>query len=378
MDRDYRGLVSPALGPPAIVVRTDPGRVHQREDIFGGSQRQDDAQLDLTYQRTLGAHSLLGGLSFSRQSMRNATATYWGRLFDPRLPEAEVTSTDPREGLISYADHARLAGAIFLQDEWKPLESLAVTLGLRYDRYQDVDDKLILSPRVAVVWQPAPRHFIKYIYGQGFRPPSGFEQRGILFGSATGTRSILPERIFTGELAYATYLFDLRLQASAFGSWVVNNIVSVEDGDPNKPNAFANSGRAQMFGAELEVRGKYGWINYAVVDSRSRATTALPLTRTPFIAMHQLDAGAHWTFFEALTVSAQLYLRSPRFAPGHSPAPIQTGADFKARYRWRMVEVSAGVTNLIDQIYAFPLNDGGNYPLPTRGRQLYAGVKVDF
>ncbi len=377
MYRGQRGVLSPVLGPPATELRLDPERALGAEDLFGSSERNDQLQVDATFRYELGSHELMAGVALSRENQWGSTATYWGEHFDPSLPDAEVTSTLPQEGLIAYPDHARYAGALFAQDVWKLHRTLSLTLGLRYDKYLDVADSLILSPRAAVVWQPFQDHFFKLLYGQGFRPPSGFEQLGILSGSNTGNPEVRPERIFTGELAYITYFSTVRLQVSGYVSRVVDAIAAVDDGDPAKPNKVANTGEVRVLGAEVELQGRSWWLNYTLLGSRSPdPASPTGYSPTPYVSPQLLNAGVHFDLLEPLRFSAQVFIRAPRGLPGGGQTDFQVSCDAKLRYRLSMFDLAVGVSNLLDQRYRFPLNDGGQYGAPYRGTELYAQVEL--
>ena len=373
MSREVRGLISPAQGPPAINIRLDPTAAYGDEDIFGTFQRSDQLQLDVNYKQKLGSHSLLLGGSGSRENQWDSRTTFWGRHWDPALEAREVTSTDPLEGLVAYAPHVRYSGAIFLQDEWQVLNALTITGGVRYDRYDDVADALIFSPRIAVVWAPLKNHIFKAMYGQGFRPPSTFEQQGIISGSSTGNPLIRPERIYTGEVAYITYFESLRLQISGYLSRVVDNIVSVEDGDPNKPNRYGNAGQVFIKGAEIEIQGRNFWVNYSVIDSQT-STADGSVRVTQFLANQMLNAGFNVELLPKLGWASQLYLRGPRLTATNAVTEIQVSLDTRLVYRLGPVEIFGGITNLLDQQYRFPINDGGRYPVPSRGREFQIGV----
>lgn len=70
------------------------------------------------------------------------------------------------------ADHHRQAGA-YIQDEID-LDSFRLALALRADDFSNLDE-VIVSPRAAVIWSPAPGHSLKLSYNRAFRAPSAIE-----------------------------------------------------------------------------------------------------------------------------------------------------------------------------------------------------------
>ena len=411
MTRDASDLLSPVHQVQALRIRTrarrgidyDPANPDTRlapygpEDIFQTRQRNDDLGADANYRLELGSHSLLVGGSFVRESQFGARASFFGRYRDPTLPPARIDATDTQgryAGLLAYQDHVRLSGAGYLQDQWQALESLGLTLGLRYDRYQDIDDSFILTPRAAVVWRPAQQRIVKAIYSQGFRPPSGFEQFGIFSGSSRGNPAIKPETIRTGELAYVHYLELVRIAVSGYVSAVSDTIVAVEDGDVTRPNQFRNLGEVRVLGGELELLGTSWWLNYSYIRSSSSSfengptgVVVGPLVETPFVASHLANGGIECEIARDLRLSSQLYLRSPRKVPPPT-RPIEDAAglvfvrptdwlvqwDAKVRYAFRGFELFARVNNILGREYRFPLNDDGQYAAPGRAQEIMAGI----
>lgn len=379
MYRQTRNVLSPVDGPVAIQARTNPSLAYGPEDIFGTTQHNDDLQGELNYQHKVAAHELLVGATGSRLKAWGSEAVYFGQLWDPTSPAAEIRSTDPTEGLIAYPTHIRYALSAYAQDIWQVARPLTLTLGLRVDHYSDLNPELILSPRVAAVFTPTQNHVVKAIYGQGFRPPSHFEQRGIFFGALTGSPGVKPEHINTVELTYIFHLEALRLSATGYYSRVTDSIIAVDVGDPIIPNRFSNSGRVNIWGGELEVQGKYGWLNYSPVDSRTSVTATDGSTSegsTPFISGQSFNAGGRLDVFEHFQASSQVFVRSPRRAPGGAPSDWYVDLDSRVTYQFHWGAVFAGARNLLGQYYQLPLNNQGTYAAPYRGREFYAGIQA--
>lgn len=378
MYRKTRTVLSPVLGPVAIGARTEPSLAYGPADIFGTVQHNDDLQGEVSYQRSLGPHELLVGATGSRLRGWGSEATYYGKLWDPTEPAREITSTDPREGLIAYPTHSRYTLSAYAQDIWQIVKPLAVTLGVRADHYSDVSPELIVSPRLAAVFTPVHNHVFKLIYGQGFRPPSLFEQRGIFFGALTGSPGVRPERMNTLEATYIAYFGAVRLSATGYYSRVTDSIITVDVGDPIIPNRFSNSGQVSIWGGEIELQGKYAWVNYSPVDSRSTVPVfggGYVSGATPFIPAQSLNGGIRHEIFERLEASTQVFVRSPIRGPTGPASDWYVDLDARLAYRLPFGSVFAGARNLLDQRYELPLNDQGTYTAPYRGREYYVGAQ---
>ena len=61
--------------------------------------------------------------------------------------------------------------SFYLQDEWKPFDSLTINYGLRWDQFQAFDAESQLSPRVNAVWTPTDTTTIHAGYSRYFSPP---------------------------------------------------------------------------------------------------------------------------------------------------------------------------------------------------------------
>lgn len=123
-------------------------------------------------------HQLLLGLLYSYDHIENAVNHEPGSL--------------PVE--ISGAKRTDLS--LNLQDQIKVSDKLAMTLGVRFDDYDDVGK--ILTPRVALVYRLAERHLIKAQYSEGFRAPTFWE----LYATGSVNNSLDFEVLRTGEFSY--------------------------------------------------------------------------------------------------------------------------------------------------------------------------------
>ena len=103
----------------------------------------DQYQAETTYARELGAdHAVTLGAGY-------------------RLDEVEIsTLARPVERKVAHA---------FLQDQWFLTDTVDLTLGGRYDRYNDFGETF--NPRVTLAWRPAA-WTLRASYGTGFKAPT--------------------------------------------------------------------------------------------------------------------------------------------------------------------------------------------------------------
>ncbi|MCP4115590.1 MAG: TonB-dependent receptor [Desulfobacteraceae bacterium] len=65
------------------------------------------------------------------------------------------------------ADENRTIGSIFVQDEFALTDSFNITMGLRYDAYNDLEN--MLTPRLALIYRFKDHHIFKAQYAEGFK-----------------------------------------------------------------------------------------------------------------------------------------------------------------------------------------------------------------
>ena len=138
-----------------------------------------------------------------------------------------------------------------LQDQVALNERISVTLGVRYDDYDDVGS--LLTPRIAALYRPGEHHLFKVQYSQGFRAPTFWE----LYGSGSADESLDFEVMQTTELSY------IYRNAKSVGRVTLYNS-EIDDGIFGKSGGgFGNIIDIEAKGAEVEweqqLNGKFRW-----------------------------------------------------------------------------------------------------------------------
>lgn len=108
----------------------------------------------------------------------------------------EASERSPHFGPGSVNNINRRNYSISLQDEVTLGKRFALTLGLRYDEYDDIGD--IATPRIAGVYRLGEHHVLKAQYSEGFRPPTFWE----LYATGQADINTDFEVIETAEFAY--------------------------------------------------------------------------------------------------------------------------------------------------------------------------------
>lgn len=234
--------------------------------------------------------------------------------------------------------------ALFLEDNWEPLQDLVLTGGVRYDNHEVFGSNV--SPRLYSVWQASRDWTIKGGVSTGYKTPktsdlfpgiTGFGRQGTM--PFVGTPDLQPETSVNTELAvYYTHPQGHNFNATVFsnkfkdkissGDSVPNCEVSAVPGCVDIGGGWADLGftefsqkqnidRADITG--LELAGRY-WItpswsirgNYTLTDSEQKSgdQAGQPLTGT---ARHMLNATLDWKVNPDLNLYLSMEARSKRY-----------------------------------------------------------------
>jgi len=109
--------------------------------------------LELNYQRDIGHHRFVGGTTFRRNEVES-------NLFVDKEPALTARRNED-------------LSALYLQDSFPLAAPLEVVAGLRYDHHPLTDNHI--SPRLALLYYPAPGHTVRLSYAHAFRNPSFIE-----------------------------------------------------------------------------------------------------------------------------------------------------------------------------------------------------------
>lgn len=197
---------------------------HDQNSTYGNLfylARQDVAFAQLTWNKNLGKHDLLSGLSYRY--------TY----YDDNTP----ATADAQD--INAPARTHLPGA-FIQDEITFNPKNTLLLGLRYD-YNSIHGS-ILSPRAYYKWNSANKNNVLRIgVGNGYRVANVFTED---HAALTGARSLefvqelKPETSWNTNINFVKKIVlgnsFMNIDATAFFTYFTNKIIADYDSDPNK------------------------------------------------------------------------------------------------------------------------------------------------
>jgi iron complex outermembrane receptor protein len=167
---------------------------------------------------------------------------------------------------------------VYLQDEWRLLQTLTLTAGIRMDTHSEIHPTY--SPRVALIYAPHPNHTVRLSGSVAYRPPTLFETNAdvrttsTVFGFSTtnvgqGSHNLKPERITSYEAEYQGWFFDhrMRVRLTMFDNHIADIIESVNL-SPTSGTWMNVPGVADIQGAEaglefLPASWLKGYANYS-------------------------------------------------------------------------------------------------------------------
>lgn len=323
--------------------------------------------------------------------------------------------------------------ALFAEDEWRIVDSFALTLGARYDNHSIFGGKV--SPRVYGVWNAAPQWTLKGGISNGYKTPrveqlapgiNGFGGQGTI--PLVGSPGLKPETSTTTELGlYFDNPEGFAASATLFNNEFKDKITSGPGllncsytNVPNRPGCVSfgnwplvdtfgqsiNVDEAVTRGLELSTRVPLSKVlsatanyTYTKSEQKSGPNAGKPLTDTP---EHSLNARLNWTPSQQWNLWLRAEYRSDRFRdPGTSASTRAAKAalgDYRAYTLFHLggsykvnkqLSINAAVYNLFNKdfldytVYTVPgnppaLNVGNRYVNNVEGRRLWLSASYEF
>ena len=277
---------------------------------------------------------------------------------------------------------SRESKAIYVQDEWSITEPLTITMGIRYDNYNDVGNSI--NPRIAGVYRVNDKNILKMQYAKAFRPPTFFQmylQNNPVYKTSDDMK---PEDIDTYELSYIYNSYLDIFRTTLFNSKLENLIAY----DP-VTTLTDNINKIETRGIEIEYIKHYKDFlklntNISFVDTKDKATNNELVGVADILGnlMLTFNLSSNPSFDKTLTLWYQYIGKKPR-----SENDIRD--DMKAQH---LINASLSFNNLTDNLSVkFGIRDildeGLFYPsnaftlhndLPYENRSAWASLNYKF
>ncbi len=352
-----------------------------------------DAQLEAQLKFDTGAvaHTLLGGVQYTRSQMR--FTSYRANIapidiFDP-VYGAPMTKTKLNS---NYVDDIEMA-SVFLQDQVEFSPQWKALAGLRYDRvWQEMDQKIAgngdetpdidegaLTGRLGLVYQPIDPVSLYANYSESFAPQSGMTREREALDPEEGWQieagvkvDVIPDR-----LSFTAALFQITK-------------TNVATSDPLDSDYSVMTGKQRVRGVELDITGEVtpGWniiASGAYLDARITEDEDYEvgnrLTGVP------VWSGSIWTTYEFQSGKLEgLKIGSGIQAVGAREGDLDNSFSVDGYYRLDAMasykindhlELSIIGRNLTDQDYIeTPVSRTENHP--GAPRSVFASIKTKF
>jgi len=268
-----------------------------------------------------------------------------------------------------------------IQDEYMISDALALTVGIRYDYYNDFGSTY--NPRLAIVWQESKNVTLKAMYAEAFRAPSFGELYLINNPQLVGNKDLNPETIDTYELVL-NYRGPVNTKLNLFYYEAKDLIDYVQDPSPLTTSSAQNIKDQSGYGLELEleykvtdsvsVRG-----NYSYQDSEDEETKE-KIANAP---MHQAFAQIQYKPSREWNLNTQyFYIGERDREDGDTRAPLESNSLVNLTIeRTNIIRGLDGIVsarNLFDEDYKEPSSISIPNDYPMQGLYMYAELRYRF
>ncbi|UTW03322.1 TonB-dependent receptor [Amphritea atlantica] len=209
---------------------------HQNATMAGAS---------LTLLKQFDQHTLTGGLDWRYEKAERSDYTRNYHFASGFLPTPETGN------LLSQPDITNNDYAAFVQDIWQIRPDLSLTIGGRYDYFEQFGG--YFNHRTALVYTPDNQQTWKLQHGTAIRTPGFREYLKVLEGTSFIPPQVEAERIAMTELGYLYQWDEASLNINLFRSQIDDFIQEMPTPGPDSSDEyFANSDSVyRMRGAEL-------------------------------------------------------------------------------------------------------------------------------
>jgi iron complex outermembrane receptor protein len=276
----------------------------------------------------------------------------------------------------------RISKGAYIQDEWQINDNLNVTLGGRYDDYDDFGGNFSL--RSSAIYRVDDANTLKVLYGEAYRAPSFTETRAGIASGGISNPSLKPETVSTSEIAWQRAGERLLSTVTLFNNHYTDGIqpVLVDDVVPGftayQPQNISND---DISGLEVEIE----YLIDANFSAKLSGSQFFNLVETEAVAKELMQVSINYRN-SAWNVNASAYYHGEvpsRAESSNSNEIVLSGFwlfNLSSQYEINPnLIVSFDMYNAGDIEYStYSPQAGIENGLPGRGRQVMAGIKYKF
>lgn len=309
-------------------------------------------------------HRLTGGLEAGAGVLRSR----WECPTEGEASCAAGAGDVPQGERVSDGRGRRILYALYAQDQLALTGRVGLSLGARFDRFDDEFDERVaadrghqstqnaaVSPKLGMTWSYRNDGTLFLQSVRGFRAPTLeqlYDGRQPFGGSLSNGR-LAPQKATSYEAGIHQSLPGaVDLEFSAYAMRLRREI----EFDP-ATFQFENIGRSRHRGAELAVSGRAGALRWFVNSSVVRSIhegLAEPGKQIKFVPRYLGSAGARYGTSRGWIGSLVYRIVGRQFLDDENEVPLESYSTLDAQvgYRWSRIELTAGVLNLLDSDYA--------------------------
>jgi iron complex outermembrane receptor protein len=201
-----------------------------------GTSRWDGAELSVVF-TALAGHKLMVGVEGQDAPVIDQSLHGYGFV-------------DPAHNVSIQSPGYRIG--VYVQDEWKIVERVTATLGLREDHNNETGSTP--SPRAGLIWQVAAATTLKALYGVAHRAPNAYERDYGDGNSQIANPALQGETIRTSEIVADQRIGrNVTLRASVY-QWKMNDLITQEfDPASGMPPQYQSGPEVDARGVELSA-----------------------------------------------------------------------------------------------------------------------------
>jgi len=268
-----------------------------------------------------------------------------------------------------------------IQDMWEISLDWSLTIGIRYDHYDDFGSTT--NPRAALIWTPSPNLVTKILYGRAFRAPA-FAELYLQNNPVTiGNPSLKPETIDTAEIAFdydLMYNLNFNLSFYQYKAKDMIDFVDIGSGGSIAQNVYTIKGKGIELESKWKVNKQWSLIaNYAYQRTINQDTNQ----QQPYVPKQQFYFDTRWKFYTDWVFSTQLnWIGDRKRAVSDTRENIDDYTQVNLTLRKKNInkhwEIAASIKNIFDHDIREP-SDGviaNDYPM--NGRSAYIELNYNY
>jgi iron complex outermembrane receptor protein len=308
------------------------------------------------------------------------------------LSNVDPVTLDPLDSVQDFSDTnpqigsaTRNIGSVYLQDTWDITDTINLTLGGRYDHYDDFGG--VVSPRSGLSWAFMKNASLKLLYGEAFRAPSFAEMHAVYQKNSIirGNENLDPETTKTYE-AGLSYQFNKHVTSGVNYFYKnIENLISLQAGKESSGTvlSFENMGDARIQGVEFEtkidiMKDNYVFMNYTFQNPEDEQGDDMP-----FVAQHYGNFGVNVHAWKYVNTNLNTFVSGARSREKDDtrddlPAYALLNLSVIGKNFFRTMEVQGTVFNLLDKEYSDPASMLITDDLPRPGRTYFIGLSYQF